>query len=104
MRLRTPLTGPVVEKIATSRLAEIHLGSRYPLRVLPLSPTLRRLRLEWCRAQGNWTAAEWNQVVFSDECRFNLSSDDNRVRVWRQVVNSSILPLLCRDTLLPQVV
>ncbi|GFX37289.1 transposable element Tcb2 transposase [Trichonephila clavipes] len=32
---------------------------------------------------GKWTAAEWNQVVFSDESRFNLSSDDNRVRVWR---------------------
>ncbi|GFU56891.1 transposable element Tcb2 transposase [Trichonephila clavipes] len=29
------------------------------------------------------TAAKWNQVVFSDESRFNLSSDDNRVRVWR---------------------
>ncbi|GFS85979.1 transposable element Tcb1 transposase [Trichonephila clavipes] len=26
---------------------------------------------------------EWNQVVFSDESRFKLSSDDNRVRVWR---------------------
>ncbi|GFW66012.1 transposable element Tcb1 transposase [Trichonephila clavipes] len=26
---------------------------------------------------------EWNKVVFSDESRFNLSSDDNRVRVWR---------------------
>ncbi|GFU17292.1 transposable element Tcb2 transposase [Trichonephila clavipes] len=26
---------------------------------------------------------EWNQVVFSDKSRFNLSSDDNRVRVWR---------------------
>ncbi|GFT38951.1 transposable element Tcb2 transposase [Trichonephila clavipes] len=26
---------------------------------------------------------EWNQVVFNDESRFNLSSDDNRVRVWR---------------------
>ncbi|GFT75731.1 transposable element Tcb2 transposase [Trichonephila clavipes] len=46
-------------------------------------PTHRRLRLEWCRARGNWTAAEWNQIVFSDESRFNLSSDDNRVRVWR---------------------
>ncbi|GFX36202.1 low-density lipoprotein receptor-related protein 2 [Trichonephila clavipes] len=27
--------------------------------------------------------SEWNQVVFSDESRFNLSSDENRVRVWR---------------------
>ncbi|GFW83495.1 hypothetical protein TNCV_4589961 [Trichonephila clavipes] len=25
---------------------------------------------------------EWNQVAFSDESRFNLSSDGNRVRVW----------------------
>ncbi|KFM68770.1 Transposable element Tcb2 transposase, partial [Stegodyphus mimosarum] len=39
--------------------------------------------LEWCRARGNWTAAEWNQVVFRDEPRFSLGSDDNRVRVWR---------------------
>ncbi|GFW52255.1 transposable element Tcb2 transposase [Trichonephila clavipes] len=57
--------------------AEEHLGSRRLLRVLPLTPTHRRLRLEWCRARGNWTAAEWNQVVCSNESRFNLS------RVWR---------------------
>ncbi|GFV39518.1 transposable element Tcb2 transposase [Trichonephila clavipes] len=46
-------------------------------------PTHRRFRLEWCLARGNWTAAEWNQVVFSDESRFNLSCDDDSVRVWR---------------------
>ncbi|GFV17308.1 transposable element Tcb2 transposase [Trichonephila clavipes] len=39
--------------------------------------------LELSHVLGNWTAAEWNQVVFSDESRFNLRSDDNRVRVWR---------------------
>ncbi|GFW43221.1 transposable element Tcb2 transposase [Trichonephila clavipes] len=33
--------------------------------------------------ERNWTAAEWNQVVFSDESRLNLIRDDNRVRVWR---------------------
>ncbi|GFX40087.1 transposable element Tcb2 transposase [Trichonephila clavipes] len=37
----------------------------------------------WFHARGNWSAAEWYQVDFSDESRFNLSSDDNRVRVWR---------------------
>ncbi|GFT27852.1 uncharacterized protein TNCV_10641 [Trichonephila clavipes] len=26
---------------------------------------------------------EWNQVVLSEESRSNISSDDNRVRVWR---------------------
>ncbi|GFY09921.1 transposable element Tcb2 transposase [Trichonephila clavipes] len=65
------------------RLAEGHLGSWRPLRVLPLIPIHRLLHLEWCRARGNWIAAEWNQVVFSNKSRFNLSSDDNSVRVWR---------------------
>ncbi|GFU67659.1 transposable element Tcb2 transposase [Trichonephila clavipes] len=77
------LGAPVSSRIIRRRLAEGHLGSWRPLRVLPLTPTHRRLRLEWCRARGNWTAAEWNQVVFSNESRFHLSSDDNRVRVWR---------------------
>ncbi|GFX87907.1 transposable element Tcb2 transposase [Trichonephila clavipes] len=64
------------------RLAEGHLRSRRPLRVLPLTPAHQRLRLKWCRARGNWTA-RLNQVVFSGESRFNLSSGDNRVRVGR---------------------
>ncbi|GFT58422.1 transposable element Tcb1 transposase [Trichonephila clavipes] len=29
------------------------------------------------------TAAEWIQFLFSDESSFNLSSDGNRVLVWR---------------------
>ncbi|GFX48736.1 transposable element Tcb1 transposase [Trichonephila clavipes] len=48
-----------------------------------MTPFHRRLCLDWYPAQQNWTAAEWNKVVFSNESRFNLSSDDNRVRVWR---------------------
>ncbi|GFV29176.1 transposable element Tcb2 transposase [Trichonephila clavipes] len=62
-------------------LAEEHLGSWRPLRVLPLTPNHPRLHLQWCHARGNWTTAEWNQVVLSDEPGFNLSSDG--VRVWR---------------------
>ncbi|GFX65703.1 transposable element Tcb2 transposase [Trichonephila clavipes] len=77
------LKAPVSSRTIRMCLTEGHLGSRCPFRVLPLTPTYRRLRLEWHRARGNWTAAEWNQVVFSDESRFNLSSDDNSVRVWR---------------------
>ncbi|GFX75454.1 transposable element Tcb2 transposase [Trichonephila clavipes] len=64
-------------------LAEGHWGSRRPLRELPLMSTHRRLRLEWCHSRGIWTAVEWNQVVFSDESRFSISRDDNRVRAWR---------------------
>ncbi|GFX26889.1 transposable element Tcb2 transposase [Trichonephila clavipes] len=77
------LVAPVSSRTIRRRLAEGHWESRCPLRVLTLMPTHRRLRLEWCLTRGNWTATEWNQVVFSDESRFNISNDDNRVRVWR---------------------
>ncbi|GFX86786.1 transposable element Tcb2 transposase [Trichonephila clavipes] len=75
------LGAPVSSRIIRRRLAEGYLGSWCPLYVLPLTPSHRLLRLEWCRARGSWTAAEWNQVIFSDESRFNFSIDDNRVRV-----------------------
>ncbi|GFU32043.1 hypothetical protein TNCV_186921 [Trichonephila clavipes] len=45
--------------------------------------TILAVKLETFHAQENWTAAEWNQVVFSNESRFNLSSDEIRVCVWR---------------------
>ncbi|GFU90623.1 transposable element Tcb2 transposase [Trichonephila clavipes] len=50
------LGAPVSSRTIRRRLAEGHLGSRRPLRMLPSMPTHRRLR---------------------------LGSDDNRVRVWR---------------------
>ncbi|GFW86743.1 transposable element Tcb2 transposase [Trichonephila clavipes] len=31
-----------------------------------------------------WNVADWQKVVFSDESRFVLGRDDNRVRVWRR--------------------
>ncbi|GFU45904.1 transposable element Tcb2 transposase [Trichonephila clavipes] len=30
-----------------------------------------------------WNVTDWQNVVFSDESRFVLGADDNRVRVWR---------------------
>ncbi|GFV16629.1 transposable element Tcb2 transposase [Trichonephila clavipes] len=77
------LGAPESSRTILRRLAEGHLRSRCPLRVLPLTLTHRCLHLQWCRARRNWTAAEWNQVVFRDKSRFSHSSDDNHVRVWR---------------------
>ncbi|GFV36445.1 transposable element Tcb2 transposase [Trichonephila clavipes] len=31
-----------------------------------------------------WNVLDWQMVVFSDESRFVLGTDDNRVLVWRQ--------------------
>ncbi|UYV73006.1 hypothetical protein LAZ67_10001495 [Cordylochernes scorpioides] len=65
------------------RLVANGLHSCRPLRRLPLTPTNRRQRLEWCRARSTWMT-EWHRVVFSDESRFCLSSDSRRVRVWHR--------------------
>ncbi|GFT32840.1 HTH_Tnp_Tc3_2 domain-containing protein [Trichonephila clavipes] len=83
-------------------LAAGHLGSRCPLRVLPLTPTSRRLRFEWCRTRGNWTIAEWNQVIFSDENSDSISAVMTIVFMCGYpMFNASILPLLYNDTPLP---
>ncbi|GFX45169.1 uncharacterized protein TNCV_3432171 [Trichonephila clavipes] len=52
-------------------LAEGHLGSRHPLRVLPLTSTHRRLRLKWCHARGNWTSRKSCSCVETRGKRLN---------------------------------
>ncbi|GFS91832.1 transposable element Tc1 transposase [Trichonephila clavipes] len=60
-------------------LAEANLKSKRPL-----TPEHRQLRLQWCQARSMWNVTDWQKVVFSDESRFVLGTDDNRVRVWRR--------------------
>ena len=54
--------------------------ARMPLRRLPLSRDHQHLRLQWARERRHWRA-EWRNVVFSDESRFNMSYNDGRIRV-----------------------
>ncbi|GFY14797.1 transposable element Tcb1 transposase [Trichonephila clavipes] len=65
----------------TSRREDSHIVRN--ARIQPIASPAAIQAQDWCRARVNWTAAEWNQLVFSDKSRFNLSSDINRVRVWR---------------------
>ncbi|GFV41684.1 transposable element Tc1 transposase [Trichonephila clavipes] len=67
----------------TRHLAEANLKSKRPFRALPLSPEHRQLRLQWCQARSMWNVTDWQKVVFSNESRFVLGRDHNRVRVWR---------------------
>ncbi|GFU55217.1 transposable element Tc1 transposase [Trichonephila clavipes] len=50
-----------------------------------------------------WNVTDWQKVVFSDESRFVLGTDDNRVRVWRRPAYDSRSTLIVmRDTLMGQ--
>ena len=64
------------------RLLQGGLVARMSLRPLPLSRNHKRLRLQWAREHRQW-GAEWRNVVFSDESRFNVSYSDGRIRVRR---------------------
>ncbi|GFY14507.1 transposable element Tcb2 transposase [Trichonephila clavipes] len=67
-----------------SRHPEANLKSKRPFRALPLTPEHRQLRLQWCQARPMWNVTDWQKVVFRDESRFVLGTDNNRVRVWRR--------------------
>lgn len=64
------------------RLISRGLMARVPLLRIPLTQNHRRLRLQWAHQHQQWQA-EWQQVVFSDESRFNLQHHDGRIRVRR---------------------
>ncbi|GFX89271.1 transposable element Tcb1 transposase [Trichonephila clavipes] len=61
------------------RLQHIGLSSRRPLLCLPLTQNHRRLRSQWGDERRKW-AAEWNEVVFTDESRICLQHHDGRIR------------------------
>ncbi|GFW09903.1 transposable element Tc1 transposase [Trichonephila clavipes] len=64
------------------RLLQPGLRARIPLYRIPLTQNHRHLRLQWANVHRSWRA-DWQQVVFSDESRFNLWHHDGRIRVRR---------------------
>ncbi|GFT17365.1 transposable element Tcb1 transposase [Trichonephila clavipes] len=84
--IRADVGVAIVPQTISRHLAEANLKSKRPFRALPLTPEHRQLRLQWCQARSMWNVTDWQKVVFSDESRFVLGTDDNRVRVWRHPV------------------
>ncbi|GFX02823.1 transposable element Tcb1 transposase [Trichonephila clavipes] len=94
----------IVEEILTSnimsastirrRLQQSSLFARRPLLGLPLTQNHRRLGRQWCDERKMW-AAEWNEVIFTDESRICLQHHDGRIRVWRhrgeKMLNSCVM-------------
>ncbi|GFU49958.1 transposable element Tcb1 transposase [Trichonephila clavipes] len=64
------------------RLQQSGLSARHLLLGLPLTQNHRRFRRQWCDERRMW-AAQWNEVVFTDESRICLQHHDDRIRVWR---------------------
>ncbi|GFS89471.1 transposable element Tc1 transposase [Trichonephila clavipes] len=101
--IRADIGVAIVPQTISRHLAEANLKSKRPFRALPLTPEHRQLRLQWCQARSMWNVTDWQKVVFSDESRFVLGTDDNRVRVWRRPAYDSRSTLIVmRGTLTGQ--
>ncbi|GFU83437.1 transposable element Tc1 transposase [Trichonephila clavipes] len=74
--IRADVGVAIVPQIISRHLVEANLKSKRPFRALPLTPELRQLRLQWCQARSMWNITDWQKVVFSDESRFVLGTDD----------------------------
>ncbi|GFX86008.1 transposable element Tcb1 transposase [Trichonephila clavipes] len=74
---------------------QIGLSARRPWLDLSLTQNHRRLHRQWCAKRRMW-AAEWNEVVFTDESHIFLQHHDGRIRVWRhrreRMLNSCVMP------------
>ncbi|GFY16968.1 transposable element Tcb2 transposase [Trichonephila clavipes] len=82
--IRADIGEAIVPQTISRHLAEANLKSKCPFRASPLTLEHRQLRLQWCQARSMWNVTDWQKVLFSDESRFVLGTDDIRVRVWRR--------------------
>ncbi|GFS71874.1 HTH_Tnp_Tc3_2 domain-containing protein [Trichonephila clavipes] len=82
--MRADVGVAIVPETISKHLAEANLKSKRPFCALPLTPEHQQMRLLWCQARSTWNVTDWKKVVFSDESRLCLGTDDNRVRVWRR--------------------
>ncbi|GFU59219.1 transposable element Tcb1 transposase [Trichonephila clavipes] len=64
------------------RLLHRRLRAKVLLYGIPLTANHQRLRLQWTHDHRAWQA-DWHQVVFSDESRFNLWDHDGHIRIRR---------------------
>ncbi|GFV84675.1 transposable element Tc1 transposase [Trichonephila clavipes] len=103
-KIRTDVGVAIVPQTISRHLADSNLKSKCPFRTLPLTPKHRQLRLQWCQARSTWNATDWQKVVFSDESRFVLGTDNKRVRVWRHPGERYNAPTLFYVTLPAQLV
>nr|CAH7750717.1 unnamed protein product [Callosobruchus chinensis] len=86
---RVILTATIRRRVLASELR-----CRRPLRVALLTARHRTAGLQWARAHQDCLLPQWRNVLFSDESRFGLVSDDYRESVWRQnIINAIVQPL-----------
>ena len=66
-----------------NRLHADGLYARRPAVAPVVTRRHRQARLAFCREYVDWNIQDWSCVLFTDESRFCVSTNDGRQRVWR---------------------
>ena len=72
------------DQTVRNRLHELGMRARRPARCPILTVEHRTARLNFAREHQNWQLRHWMPVLFTDESRFSVSTNDRRARVWRR--------------------
>lgn len=74
----------VSRQTVSRRLREQQITSRRANRVPKLTVRHKVQRLRYAEKYRRWARRHWRKVLFTDECRICLQSDDKRVHVLRR--------------------
>ncbi|GFV43990.1 HTH_Tnp_Tc3_2 domain-containing protein [Trichonephila clavipes] len=66
------------------------LRSKRPIRVPLLTKCHRQLRVRWAREHRDWSMDQWERVAWSEESRFVIHPADDRIRIRRLPVATSM--------------
>ncbi|GBN26927.1 Transposable element Tcb2 transposase [Araneus ventricosus] len=67
-----------------NRLHHVGLYARRLIVCISLTAGHRAARRRWAQEYLRWGRAEWSNVLFTDESRFIVQSDNRRVIIWRE--------------------
>ncbi|VVC42504.1 Ribonuclease H-like domain,Transposase, Tc1-like [Cinara cedri] len=83
-QLRAARSTTVSTSTVRRRLGEQKIVARRPATGPKLTAQHRKERLHFAREHFNWTLDQWKTVLFSDETRVCLYSNDKRRKVYRR--------------------
>ena len=61
------------------------MRARRPVQGPVLTAQHRSVRFNFARQHQNWQIRHWMPILFADESRFTVSTNDRRARVWRRL-------------------
>ena len=61
-----------------------------------ISKTNRKYRMQWAKTMEEWLSSYWDDVIFSNECRFSLVNDSGSKEYGGLLVRQTIQNSLCQ--------